>query len=87
MHRDRDAEFAARCTSASELEALLDRVAQRARSVLQNLSSDDLSQTKKADPEPEPVSLRWIILRATGHVSEHLGHLTLTKQLYAAQKR
>lgn len=82
----RDAEFAARGSSASELEALLDRVAPTTRSVLQNLSSDDLSQAKVMRPGEAPVSLRFVILRTIMHLSEHLGHLNLTKQLYAARR-
>lgn len=82
----RDAEFAARVSRASELEALLDRVAPTTRSVLQNLSSDDLSQTRVVRPGEAPVSLRYVILRTIAHMGEHLGHLNLTKQFYAAQR-
>lgn len=86
VSQTRDAEFAARSSRASELEALLDRVAPTTRSVLQNLSSDDLSQTRVVRPGEVPMSLRYVILRTISHISEHLGHLNLTKQFYAAQR-
>jgi len=85
VHRDRDAEFVAKAASAAELEALLDRAAQTTRNVLQNLSGDDLSQTKDVRPGQPPMSLRGAVLRSISHLGEHLGHLTLTKQLYAAR--
>ena len=85
VHRDRDAEFEAKAAAAAELEALLDRAAQTTRDVLQNLSSDDLSQTKDVRPGQAPVSLRWAVLHTIEHLGQHLGHLTLTKQLYAAR--
>ena len=86
VKRDRDAEFTAPGASAAELEALLDRAAQTTRDVLQNLSSDDLSQIKDVRPGQPPMSLRGAVLRSISHLGEHLGHLTLTKQFYAARE-
>ena len=85
VDRNRDTEFAARASNVAELKALLDSTAQTTRNILQNLSSDDLGQTKEPRSGAEPVSLRYGILHTIEHLGQHLGHLTLTKQIYAAR--
>ena len=81
--RDREAEFATRDSSVAELETLLDRTAQTTRNLLQDISRDDLGQTREPRPGAELVSLRYAILHTIEHLAQHLGHIALTKQLYA----
>lgn len=86
VDRDRDSEFKARGNSVAELEAMLDRASQTTRNVLQGLSSDALDQAREVRPGEAPVSLRWAILHLVEHMGQHLGHIALTKQLYAASR-
>ena len=50
------------------------------------LSGDDLDQTKTAKPGEPPVSLRYAVLHQIEHMGQHLGHLSLTAQLYSATR-
>ena len=85
--RDRDAEFVVRASSVAELETLLDRTGETTRVVLEGLSSEDLDQIKvAAHPWEPPASARWNILHTIEHYGLHLGHLSLTRQLYAARE-
>ena len=86
VHRNRDAEFAAKGASAKELEALLDKTAAITRTVLMKASSNDLAKSVQPRPDQAPVNLRLAILRSLDHIGQHLGHLSLTKQLYHARK-
>ena len=85
--RDRNSEFVVRASSVAELEALLDKAAETSRAVLGGLSSEDLDQIKvAAHPWEPPASARWNILHTIEHYGLHLGHLSLTRQLYAARE-
>ena len=86
VHRDRDAEFAARVSTAAELEALLERTGETTRQTLQRLSGDDLDQSAQGI-RGETVTRRYAVLHAIEHLGQHLGHLSLTKQLYAARRQ
>ncbi|MBI4197650.1 MAG: DUF664 domain-containing protein [Chloroflexi bacterium] len=87
IQRSRDAEFAAKGSSVQELEALLDRTAETTRRILRGTSGDDLSKLKPPSPGREPVSYRWAVLHTIEHLGQHLGHLSLTKQLQRAQRK
>ena len=87
VRRDRDAEFTARASSAADLQALLDRTGATTRRVLQALSTDDLEESRPARPGEAPVSLRYAVLHQIEHMGQHLGHLSLTTQLYGAARK
>ncbi len=86
VDRDRDSEFNARGNSVAKLEAMLEKAAQTTRNILQGLPSNALDQTREVRPEESPISLRWAILHMIEHMGQHLGHIALTKQLYAASR-
>ena len=87
IQRDRDLEFVVVAFSADGLEVLLDTTSQATRAVLENLSGDDLDQTRSAaHPWEPPLTARWNVLHTIEHYGLHLGHLSLTKQLYAARR-
>ena len=86
-HRNRDAEFNASGQSVAELETLLDKTAKVTHDTLQSLSSDELAQTKESGSEGDSVSFRYSILHTIEHLGQHLGHLTLTKQLYTGRNK
>ena len=87
VHRDRDAEFVAEAAASAELETLLERTGQTSRQVLRGLSTDDLDETSAPRPGGDPVSTRYAILHQIDHLAQHLGHLTITRQLYSARKK
>ena len=78
--RDRDAEFATRAASASELVSLLEAVGEETRKVFSTLSDTDLDGTCQARGRVIPV--RWCILHVIDHSALHLGHMQLTYQLW-----
>ena len=86
VNRDRDAEFAMRASNAADLQGHLDRIGETSSHVLMPLSGDDLDQTKTARPGEPPVSLRYAVLHQIEHMGQHLGHLSLTAQLYSATR-
>ena len=78
--RDRDAEFATRAASASELVDLLEKAGKETREVFSALSETDLDGTRQARGRAVPV--RWCILHVIDHTALHLGHMQLTYQLW-----
>lgn len=82
INRSRDAEFAAKGATVDELVALLDRTASTSRTVIDGLSTADLHKIHET-ADGQRVSTRWAILHTLEHIAQHLGHLTLTRQLYA----
>jgi uncharacterized damage-inducible protein DinB len=78
--RDRDAEFATRETSASQLVDLLGNVGEETREVFSTLGDTDLDGTREARGRVVPV--RWCILHVIDHSALHLGHMQLTYQLW-----
>ncbi|MQF48921.1 DinB family protein [SAR202 cluster bacterium AC-647-N09_OGT_505m] len=85
INRDRDSEFLVNSSSVSELESFLDNIGTRTEDILNRLSSEDLDQTRPAVRSYEGErTVRWHILHTIEHFGIHIGHLTLTRQLYAA---
>ncbi len=82
ISRSRDAEFATKGATHDELVALLNRTASTTRTVIDGLSTADLHRVHET-ADGQRVSTRWAILHTLEHVAQHLGHLTLTRQLYA----
>ncbi len=82
ISRSRDAEFATKGATLDELVALLDRTASTTRTVIDGLSTADLHKVHET-ADGQRVSTRWAILHTLEHIAQHLGHLTLTRQLYA----
>jgi len=82
--RDRDAEFVAVATAATELIQQLETVALETREVFSSLSESDLNGTRQVRGRTVPV--RWCILHVIDHTSLHLGHMQITYQLWAGGK-
>ena len=78
--RDRDAEFAAQAATAEELERLLDEARKDTEATLEALRDDQLGEQREI--RGNRWTVQGILLYATSHLSEHLGHLELTCQLY-----
>ena len=82
--RDRDAEFAAQATNATELRRRLDETGSTTREVLSALREMDLDGTREV--KGRTVSVRWCILHVIDHTALHLGHMQLTYQLWMSGK-
>lgn len=78
--RSRPTEFAATAATVADLEALLDEAGRTTRKVLSELSAAQLQDTR--DARGEPRSVQWCLLSMMDHLSGHVGHLQLTRQLY-----
>ena len=83
VHRNREAEFAAVGADPSHLECILSETGDTTREVLSNATTADLDET--FDYRGQSVTRRWAVLHTLEHIGQHLGHLTLTRQLYRAQ--
>lgn len=79
--RDRNAEFAARVSTAGDLLSLLERTGAETRQVLAALSAADLDGTREVRGRRIPV--RWSVLHVIDHSALHLGHMQITYQLWA----
>ena len=78
--RQRSNEFIAKAARVAELEKLLDEAGRTTREVLSDLKADQLHEIRDARGEPRTV--QWCMLAAMDHLSGHVGHLQLTRQMY-----
>ena len=78
--RHRSNEFIAKAARVSELEKLLDEAGRTTREVLSDLKADQLHEIRDARGQPRTV--QWCMLAAMDHLSGHVGHLQLTRQMY-----
>lgn len=79
--RNRPAEFLAQGTGLDNLRLEYQRVAEETRQILAPLTEEDLNSTRYREGTGQ-VTVRWIILHLIKHLSEHLGQMELTKQLW-----
>lgn len=84
MQRDRDAEFRAVDDDPSVLIGRLDDSATLVREILETVTSEMLDQTRLY--RGEPVTVRWILTRVLTHTALHVGHIQITRQLWALQQ-
>ena len=86
INRNRDSEFLIQDKSVDQLKDTLRIVSARTKEVLQGLDSGQLEKIQPAVREYEgSEAVRWHILHAIEHYGIHIGHLTLTHQLYVRQ--
>jgi uncharacterized damage-inducible protein DinB len=81
--RDREAEFAAKGFSLSELRAKIEATAKVTAETLSALTEKQLEELRKW--RERSVSVRWCILHVIEHIAQHLGHMQLTRQLWLAK--
>jgi hypothetical protein len=83
--RDRDAEFLATADDPDALLRRLDEADAFIDDLAARISTDDLAAMRQRGSRPEPqTGLHWLVTNY-GHAREHLAHIQLTKQLYAAR--
>jgi uncharacterized damage-inducible protein DinB len=78
--RHRPEEFSAEARSVADLEKLLDEAGRTTREVLSDLTTERLRAIR--DFRGEQRSVQWCLLAAMDHMSGHVGHLQLTRQMY-----
>jgi hypothetical protein len=85
--RDRPAEFRTVADDATDLGAHVDRMAEDCRRLFDGVDVFDpemmrASHARTSSGEVEVVSGAWALLHAVEHLSEHVGHAQLTRQLW-----
>ncbi len=83
VSRVRDSEFQARAQGPDELLTLIALAKSRARTALEGCTAESLNDTVVL-PGGEPRTKRSAILTTIEHLSLHLGHMDLTRQLWEA---
>ena len=78
--RDRDAEFKVHGLDAEELIQSLNKSFEYIRSILNDLTIDDLASTR--DFRGRERSVAWILGHALKHTATHLGHIQLMRQVW-----
>jgi hypothetical protein len=78
--RDRDAEFRTVVEGPDELLAFVDEVATDVASLVASAGPFEPA----AHREAEDVTAAWALVHAVEHLAEHVGHLGLTRDLWAA---
>lgn len=87
LNRNRDAEFARPVSSVSGLLKLIDQAGATTQRVLEKESSGTLSRAIDTGRPELANTARDCILHSIAHQAEHVGHLELTLQLWAAAAR
>jgi Protein of unknown function (DUF664) len=85
--RDRDAEFRTVAAGAADVLAHVDGVVDDCRRLFDAADAFDpgamrTSHSRTSTGEAQVVSGAWALLHATEHLSEHVGHAQLTRQLW-----
>ena len=78
-----ETELAFRATNLAELETLLDETSQATGEVLASLTPEQLREQRQAGSRTQSVH-GWMLSNLT-HLTTHLGHMQLTRQLYEAR--
>ena len=83
--RDRDAEFVSEVAAADDLLARLDAADALLDELGPKITAADLDAARSRGGR-EAQECRWMLVTNYGHAREHLAHIELSKQLYAAKK-
>ncbi len=86
IQRDRDAEFRARGKDASGFRDPFDAAARESEAILSRLSAADLDATRETSNYGK-ITVRWCILHVLEHYAEHVGQMTLTRQMWEEQAK
>jgi uncharacterized damage-inducible protein DinB len=85
-NRDRDGEFKTTGWDETKLQAHLSKSQELVRDVLENLSPDDLAQTRFIASRNRDYTLAEAVFHALDHTALHVGHAEITRQLWDQQK-
>jgi uncharacterized damage-inducible protein DinB len=84
-HRDRDVEFRTQATGPAELIARLDAALAHSRSVLEQLTLENLDEKRSVPSDHREVTVAWALVHALEHVATHLGHLQMMHDMWQRQ--
>jgi uncharacterized damage-inducible protein DinB len=84
--RNREAEFKAHGWSKDELFQRLDETEKYLQEVLRNLYLPSLDKKHLSPRNGREVTAGWALAHALKHTALHLGHLELTRQLWAQKQ-
>lgn len=84
-NRDRPAEFRASGVDVAMLETRLADATTYVRSVLEQLTAEDLGSMRMHPGNNKELSVAWCLLHALEHTAMHVGHIQLTRQLWEQQ--
>ena len=79
--RDRDAEFSARGKDIASLRDSFDALARETEAILTPLSSVDYDASRDTMNYGH-VTVRWVVLHMVEHYAEHVGQISLTRQVW-----
>ena len=82
-NRDRDSEFRVQEITADELAKKINTATTYAKSTLKKLNIDDFSIQKTTLRDGRTASMGWALLHALEHTAIHVGHIQITRQLWA----
>jgi uncharacterized damage-inducible protein DinB len=80
--RDRDAEFRAHGLTEADLRRRLADGLESARSVLEDLTLQDLERERISPRDGRRLTVGWALAHALEHTGLHLGHIQITRQLW-----
>ena len=80
--RDRPAEFRVEANDAEDLLREIDQADAYIEAMAPRITAEDLAADRPRGDRPPETGLHWLLTNY-GHAREHLGHIQLTKQLYA----
>ena len=85
--RDRSAEFLATAEDSGALMRLVDEMSAECTVLLRDAGEVDWSAMRKIDalawdPDVNEVPAAWALLHALEHLGQHVGHCSLTRQLW-----
>jgi uncharacterized damage-inducible protein DinB len=83
--RDRPSEFVASGADAAALVHEIEEVGRQTESLLRSLDVADLRGRRGTQPHEH--SVQWCILHVIEHLSRHVGHVELTRQLWEASRQ
>jgi len=81
--RDRDAEFAAKHISRSEILAQIDSTRSMIKSVISDLSDERLAETYPIEVFGSPMTTAWFLTHLTTHLTWHLGQINYHRRWLA----
>lgn len=84
IERDRDAEFRV-VLGAAEAEALIRRAGARVASFVEAIDPARYGDDR-VDPNGEHLTVAYCLIHALEHTQEHLGHASLTRQMWEQRK-
>jgi len=87
--RDRDSEFRTTTLTGEEILAFVDSMSADCRALLDTDAPFDPGASRATHrrptldaPDPHTESAAWALVHALEHLSEHVGHAQLTRQLW-----